>query len=128
MAASLAAVALAETAEVTSAGVTAWGQPASGKTIALLRRKHGIDLSSHRSRDVEDLSLDDFDCIVAMKPEYVKRLTGDFGVPAERIITWDVEDPLIEGTDEAYESCLGEIERLLTGFLGEIRSQQRSRD
>jgi len=126
MAASLAAAALAGTAELTSAGVAAWGQPASGKTIALLRRKHGIDLSSHRSGDVEDLSLDDFDCIVAMKPEYAKRLTEDFKVPANRIITWDVKDPLTEGTDEAYESCLADIEQRLTGFVEGIRSHYRS--
>jgi len=126
MAASLAAAELAGMAEVSSAGVEAWGQPASPKTIALMRRKHGIDLSSHRSRDIEDLKLAHFDYILAMKPEYAKRLTRYFRVPTEKIAIWDVDDPFIEGTDVAYETCLAQIERLLTGFLKGIRSKQRS--
>jgi protein-tyrosine-phosphatase len=126
MAASLAAAALAGTAEVASAGLEAWGQRASDKTIALLRRRYGVDLSSHRSEDVKDLLLDDFYRIVAMKAEYAERLTRDFAVPTEKIITWDVDDPWIEGTDRAYEACLAEIERLLATFLDQLNPDRRA--
>jgi protein-tyrosine-phosphatase len=128
MAAGLAGRALAGAANVTSAGVEACSQPASSKTVALLRQRYAIDLSSHVSRDIADLSLKGFDYIVAMKPEYTKRLTREFKVAAERIITWDVDDPFIEGTDVAYEKCLGEIERLLCGFFETIQLRPSRRD
>jgi protein-tyrosine-phosphatase len=46
MAAGLAAAALKDIATVSSAGVEAWGQPASPKTLELMQRRHGIDLSA----------------------------------------------------------------------------------
>lgn len=76
---------------------------------------------AHVSRDIADLSLKGFDYIVAMEPEYTKRLTREFNMPAEKIITWNVDDPFIEGTDVAYEKCLEEIERLLNGFFETVQ-------
>jgi len=121
MAAAMAARALSGVAEVRSDGVEACGKRASSKTVALLQRRHGIDVSSHRSRDIEGFSLEGFDYIVAMRPEYTKRLKREFKVPNRKIITWDVEDPLIKGTDMAYEKCLAEIEQLLNEFLETIK-------
>ena len=103
----------------------AWGQPAAPKAIELMLRRYGIDLSVHRSRDVEELSLRDFDYIVAMKPEYKKRLVREFEVPSETIMEWNVEDPWIEGTDQAYEACLHDVEQLLSGFMTLIESRSR---
>ncbi len=53
-------------ADVESAGTHAWRGSAATDAVAVMRSKFGIDISSHRSRNVKDLILDDFDCIVAM--------------------------------------------------------------
>jgi protein-tyrosine-phosphatase len=123
IAASLASAVMKTKAEVKSAGMDAWGQPASPKVIELMLDCFGIDLSAHRSRDVEDVSLPEFDYIVAMKPEYKERIVHEFKVPAEKIIEWDVEDPWIEGTDRAYEECLHNVQELLRSFLTLIESR-----
>ncbi len=123
MAASLAAAALGDIADVTSAGVDASGQRASEKTITLMRCRHGIDLSAHRSVDVENLSLNDFDYIIAMKADYAARIVTRFGILSAKVIQWDVDDPMIENTDAAYERCLAQIEKLLEPLLKQIRNQ-----
>jgi protein-tyrosine-phosphatase len=124
MAAGLAAAALKDIATVSSAGVEAWGQPASPKTLELMQRRHGIDLSAHRSRDIEDVVLDDVDFVVTMKPRYADRLINALKVPSEKVIAWNVEDPLVEGTDAAYERCLARLERLVEEFARMVRTEQ----
>ncbi len=124
MAASLATAALKEIANISSAGVAAWGQPASPKTLELMRRRHGIDLSAHRSRDIEDLVFTDVDFVVALKPHYANQLIKDLKVPADKVVVWNVEDPFIEGTDAAYEACLAQLEQLVEEFVLMGRSKK----
>jgi protein-tyrosine-phosphatase len=120
MAASVASLLLAGRAHVSSAGVEAWGQRASAKAIALMRRKYQIDLSSHKSTDLELVRLEDFDFIVSMEARFAKRLVAQFKLPIDRVIIWNIRDPAIEDTEAAYEACLSEIERLLPGVLNAI--------
>jgi len=120
MAASVASSLLAE-ADVSSAGVAAWGQRASAKAIALMRRRYQVDLSSHRSRDLEHVHLDDFDLIVSMEAAFAKRLTEQFSVPIDKVVVWNIRDPAIEDTEAAYESCLSEIEKLLPSVVEAVR-------
>jgi len=119
MAASVASILLAE-AEVSSAGVAAWGQRASAKAIALMRRRYQVDLSAHRSTDLEHVHLDDFGLIVSMEARFAKRLT-ELGVPIDKVIVWNIRDPAIEDTEAAYESCLSEIEKLLPSVVEAVR-------
>ena len=88
-----------------------------------MRCRHGIDLSAHRSVDVENLSLNDFDYIIAMKADYAARIVTRFGILSAKVIQWDVDDPMIENTDAAYERCLAQIEKLLEPLLKQIRNQ-----
>ena len=61
-------------AEVESAGTNAWGDSAAPEAIAIMRSKFGIDISSHRSRNVRDLKLEDFDRIIAMDSSVTESL------------------------------------------------------
>jgi protein-tyrosine-phosphatase len=117
MAASVAGVLLGGQADVSSAGVEAWGQRASPKAIALMQRRYRVDLSSHRSTDLEHVHLDDFDFIVSMEARFAKRLAEQFNVPIDKIVIWNIRDPAVEDTEAAYESCLSDIERLLPRVL-----------
>lgn len=126
MAASLATTLFAGRVEASSAGLEAWGQAASQKAIALMRRRHRVDLASHRSTDVEDVHLEDCDFIVAMEPRFAKRLAEEFHVPIDRLITWNVEDPAIDDTQRAYELCLSEIEKLLPRILEVVQKNQHT--
>jgi protein-tyrosine-phosphatase len=110
MAASVACVLLDGRADVSSAGLEAWGQGASARAIALMRRKYQVDLTHHRSTDLELVHLDDFNIIVSMEPRFAKRLIEQFKVPIGKVVTWNIRDPAIDNTEAAYESCLSEIE------------------
>jgi protein-tyrosine-phosphatase len=125
MAAGVATALLAGRAEVSSAGVEAWGQQASQKAKALMLRRYQVDLSPHRSTDVEHVNLEDFDLIVSMEPRFAKRLAEEFNVPIERVIVWDITDPAIEDTEAAYESCLSDIEKLLPQVLHVMLPKQQ---
>jgi protein-tyrosine-phosphatase len=53
-------------ADVESAGTDANGSSANPHAIEIMRSRFGIDISSHRSRNVKDVSVDDFDYVVAL--------------------------------------------------------------
>lgn len=91
-----------------SAGVVAYGEAASAEAIRVLDDQFGIDITSHRPMDVEDVSLSDFDYVVAMKPCIGDDLASRFGLPAAKTITWDVDDPAGGGVGE-YRRCVDEI-------------------
>jgi protein-tyrosine-phosphatase len=125
MAASIASTFLPDV-DVSSAGVEAWGQRASAKAIALMRRRYRVDLSPHRSTDLEQMDLGDFDFIVPMESRFANRLSEEFHVPINKLITWDIKDPAIDNTEAAYESCLSDIERWLPRILEVVRQKQQT--
>jgi protein-tyrosine-phosphatase len=126
MAAGVATTLMGGRAEVSSAGVEAWGQRASRKAIASILRRYQVDLSTHRSTDVEHVNLGHYDFIVSMEPRFAKRLADEFNVPMERVIVWNVKDPAIENTEAAYESCLSDIEKLLPQVLDVMLPKRQS--
>jgi protein-tyrosine-phosphatase len=126
MAAAVATALLDERAEVSSAGVEAWGQEASRKAKELMLLRYRVDLSLHRSTDIEDMPLGDFDFIVSMEPKFAKRLAEEFKVPIHKLIVWDIKDPADDDTEAAYKSCLSDIERLLPQALEVMLPKQQS--
>ncbi len=95
-----------------SAGISALeGWQASDEAITAMRERN-LDLTAHRARSVRDLDLNAFDLVVAMTPTVAARLRDVWGVPSDRLIELDVDDPY--GADvDSYRRAAAEIERQL---------------
>ena len=95
-------------ADVESAGSHAWSGSASTDAIAVMRSRFGIDISSHRSRNVRDLKLEDFDRIIAMDSSVAESLMRAYPIVRSRLISWEIIDPIGKGV-EAYERSARQI-------------------
>jgi protein-tyrosine-phosphatase len=113
------------TVEVRSAGVSALaGTPASSGSLDAAQR-HGLDLSAHRSREVDADLIDWADLILVMSPGHLVRLAqlggagkaalldafaeGEEGVED---VGGGIPDPF-GGDDEAYEETYRTLEQLV---------------
>lgn len=115
--------------EVRSAGVSALsGVPASSGSFDVARR-HGLDLSAHRSREVDRPLIDWADLILVMSPSHLVRLAelGGAGKAAllDAFAVGDeggddvgggVPDPF-GGDDDAYEETYRTLEHLVAKAL-----------
>ena len=95
-------------ADVESAGTHAWSGSASTDAIAVMRSRFGIDISSHRSRNVRDLKLEDFDRVITMDSSVAESLSRAYPIVRSRLISWEIIDPIGKGV-EAYERSARQI-------------------
>jgi len=112
---------------VESAGTwAAQARPAHAQMCAV-SAEVGIDLSQHRSRNVEDLPLSDYHLILTMEQSHKEALQIEF--PAVRAtvyqltemvgLDYDVADP-IGGAIEDFRHTIVELKRLLKFGLPQI--------
>jgi protein-tyrosine-phosphatase len=115
--------------EVRSGGVSALsGTPASSGSLDAARR-HGLDLSRHRSREVDEALIDWADLILVMSPSHLVRLAQLGGAGKAALLDAfaqgeeggddvgaGVPDPF-GGDDEAYEETYRTLEELVPKAL-----------
>jgi protein-tyrosine phosphatase len=115
--------------KVDSAGTWApEGEPASSKSQLLLEQK-GIDIHDHHSKGVSLELLRSYYLILTMERGQKEALQSEFPELKTRIFLlsemigqrYDIEDPY-NGTLEAYQSAMEEIERILNLGFETIRS------
>jgi protein-tyrosine-phosphatase len=109
LAAAVASALLGSRVHAESAGVTETGRPASPDAIAVLQERFGIDLTMHRSRHLTEVTLAEFDVLIALDPIVYAPLREQCPVPPPEILLWPVQDPYREGLD-AYHRCLAELQ------------------
>lgn len=129
MAEALAKVILGPEYDVSSAGMSACeGSPASDHAIKVTEAR-GIDLTSHRARQVTEELLREADWVIPMTegheirlcaqyPEYVKKIRrlGKWGSSGQ-----DILDPF-GGSLQIYQSSAKEIEQMIYTFKKELDS------
>lgn len=71
--------------DVSSAGLCAARLQPVLPDVLVMARQLGIDLSGHRSRRIEDLTLSNFDLILVMQEDQKKALQNDYPELSERI-------------------------------------------
>ena len=113
MAAALARDLFGEMVRVESAGVDAGGGEAATRLAVDAMRERGIDISGHRSRDVEDLDVKGYDLIVAMTEYIADDLRRRFDVSKGNLLAWNVDDPAGNDSDD-YRRCADEIKTKLS--------------
>jgi protein-tyrosine-phosphatase len=114
MAEGLAHKMLGRLAGAESAGTGAMdGRSASANAVEIMRSRFGVDLSKHRSRNVREVRLDDFDYIVPMDDSVAEDLKAMYPqISAKVMQSWRIDDPIGKGA-EAYIGSAREIQRRL---------------
>jgi protein-tyrosine phosphatase len=107
---------LEEKAEVESAGIEAASGIRAAKDAVLVMNERGLDITGHRSKDVNSLNLRDFDKIFAMTPAIARRLQDRDDLNHDKLEVLDILDPYDRGVD-AYRTCADTIEDTLREFL-----------
>jgi protein-tyrosine-phosphatase len=113
-------VGLADRISVSSAGT--WAQPdrpASSHAVTTMAER-GVDLSRHRSREVDAELIGASDLVLAMTESHRQAMVTEFRDAVERIRLfsslagggWDVADP-VGGTLDDYRATADELARLL---------------
>lgn len=120
MAASIAQKMLKDAAHVESAGIAAYGSTATPEAIKVMQSEFVIDISAHRPQDVANLSLNDFDYIIAMDPYVDQYLREHYKIVPIKLISWDIEDPYLKGID-AYKKCASQIQTHIQGLLVDLK-------
>lgn len=112
---------------IESAGT--WATPArpAHAQMAKIAAEAGLDLSEHRARNVEELSLTDYDLILTMEQNHKEALQVEFPAARRRIyqlaemvgMNYDVADP-IGGSPDDFRGTLHELKRLINYGLPRI--------
>lgn len=128
----LASAGLAERIRVDSAGIGGWhtGEPPDRRAIAAAR-KHGVDLTSLRARQVRKSDFSDFDLIVGMDRQNVddlrrlapKQSTARIGLWLTEALGRpdEVPDPYYEN-DRAFDAVFDLCDRAARAFLEKLRA------
>jgi len=93
-----------------SAGTHPTRDRAADEAVEVMRSRFGIDISSHRPRNVKDVSVEDFDYVVAMDSGVAGDLRRIYPSINARLISWDMHDPWGGGV-EAYERAARESQK-----------------
>ena len=103
-----------------SAGISARnGDKASTNAIKVCK-EWDLDLNSHRSKNIFDLPLSNFDLFVVMNYTHLEILKS-LGISQEKIIVLgnSISDPFGENLD-VYRKCRGEINKALKKLIKEL--------
>jgi len=105
---------------VLSAGLAAYGESPPSAHAVTAMTKRGLDLSAHRSRQLLPEMVKAADIILTMTAAHKRAVAGRAPEAAGKVYTLaeyageegDVADPF-GGSEEHYEACAAEIERLV---------------
>ncbi len=122
---------------IESAGTWASAGRPAHPDMRIAASEVGLELTSHRARNVESLGLADYDLILTMEQSHKEAIRVEFPTIRERVyqlsemvgITYDIPDP-IGGSLADFRTTVRELDRLLKFALQRIvtlASQQAER-
>ena len=111
--------------EVESAGTHAHiRDPPASNAVKTIRDKFGVDISSHRSRSVNDVHMEDFDYIIPMADGVYDDLKESFPSLGEKLLpSWGIADPYLQDL-HTYEETAENIQdhmKALAVFLKNVK-------
>ena len=103
---------LAANVHVESAGTHAHVRdPPATNAVKTVRDKFGVNISSHRSRSVNDVHIEDFDYIIPMADDIHDDLKKSFPSLGEKLLpSWGIDDPY-GGDLRTYEETAAKIQK-----------------
>jgi len=85
--------------------------PPATNAVKTMRDKFGVDISSHRSRSVNDVHIEEFDYIVPMADVVQDDLKESFPSLGEKLMpSWRIDDPY-RGDLRTYEETAAKIQK-----------------
>lgn len=111
--------------EVRSAGTSARSGDAATALAVRVMKRRGIDTSAHRSTRLSREAAEWADVILTMTKTHKQTVVQNAPMVGARTFTiaeyagadGEIEDPLIEGTEEAYERCSDHLSSLMPRVL-----------
>ena len=84
--------------------------PPAANAVKIVRDEFGVDISSHRSRSVNDVHIENFDYIIPMADEVREDLKTSFPSLGEKLMpSWEIADPYL-GDRNTYEETAAKIQ------------------
>jgi protein-tyrosine phosphatase len=117
MAEGLAKKVLGNRVRIESAGLTPVFAGAAPEAIDVLLDIYGIDISPHRTKNITDVPLDEFDQIIVLDVYVYELLLKRYSKLSDRFVLWDTEDPFGKDFDafkKTAASLYSRIEKKLT--------------
>jgi len=99
MAEGLAKKILGDRVHIESAGLTPVFDGATPQAINVLLEMYGIDISSHRTKNITDVPLDEFDQIIVLDVYVYETLLRRYSILSYKFVLWDIEDPFGKDLD-----------------------------
>ena len=85
--------------------------PPATNAVKTIRDKFGVDISSHRSRSVNDVHIENFDYIIPMADDVHDDLKKSFPSLGEKLLpSWGIDDPY-GGDLRTYEETAARIQK-----------------
>jgi len=85
--------------------------PPATNAVKTIHDKFGIDISSHRSRSVDNVHVEDFDYIVPMADDVREDLKESFPSLGRKLVpSWGIDDPY-RGDLHTYEETAAKIQK-----------------
>jgi protein-tyrosine-phosphatase len=111
--------------QVASAGTHAHiRDPPAANAVKTLREKFGVDISSHRSRNVDDVHIESFDYVVPMADDIHEYLKENFPSLGKKLLpSWGIADPYL-GDRSVYGETAAEIQRQVEQLLVFLKTTQ----
>jgi protein-tyrosine-phosphatase len=112
--------------QVASAGTHAHiRDPPAVNAVKILREKFGVDILSHRSRNVDDVHIETFDYVVPMADDIHEYLKENFPSLGKKLLpSWGINDPY-GGDRSVYEETAVEIKRHVEQLAFFLKNTQR---
>ena len=111
-------------AYVESAGTHAHiRDPPAANAVKTMRDKFGVDISKHRSRDVSDVHIENFDYVVPMADEVYEYLKETFPSLGDKLLpSWGIDDPY-GGSRQIYEETADRIQKQMAELSAFLKKQ-----
>jgi protein-tyrosine-phosphatase len=110
--------------DVESAGTHAHVRdPPAANAVKTIRDEFGMDISKHRSRNVSDVHIENFDYIVPMADDIYDYLKGKFPSLGDRLLpSWGIDDPY-GGDRQTYEETADRIQKHVAELSAFLKKQ-----
>jgi protein-tyrosine phosphatase len=107
-------------------GASAAGAKPTLEAQVAMRSLYNADISGHRARPISSLDVGDFDYVIAMDFFIYSTLRDGNRIPENRLLGWDIEDPLGQGVD-VYKATALKIQARLERFVDSLPEEGKSR-
>ena len=77
-----------------SAGIAAMDNGAAPQAVEVMKTLYNVDIVEHKSRNISDVKLEQFDFIVALDSMVYHYLRALKVIPDDKLFEWDIHDPV----------------------------------